>query len=43
MLTKAGSETNPPHMKLKKKTNKKMGTLELIYDCKSNSTYDMKN
>lgn len=35
MLTKARSETNLPHTKLKKKKNL-TGTLELTYDSKSN-------
>lgn len=30
MLTKAGSETNPPHMKLKKKQTKKWGLWSLF-------------
>ena len=42
MVTKARPETNPPHIKLKKK--KKLNRdLELIYDSKSNSIYNMKN
>ena len=41
MVTKARPETNPPHIKLKKK--KLNRDLELIYDSKSNSIYNMKN
>ena len=43
MVTKARPETNPPHIKLKKKKKKLNRDLELIYDRKSNSIYNMKN